>query len=211
MTTVKGDSGGTDDEWNRWKFWIGLGAGLVGGWLAWSWPGWSAAYQGKYWWDVAGVIATFAAAVSALGIAIFQHTASAAARRREPLYALRTIIDRARFLIDRIPHSGTTDIYVESFFKVEASVAPLEELRRSLQAFPLEKLFDYAAIGSVFEMQDALENAIGALRYILPFDNNWADKWAHVQGQIARATEQADLAAAQLQTAIDGAGFRAHA
>jgi hypothetical protein len=159
-------------------------------------------------WQAASAVATFLAVIAAVVIPILQRHWAQVARRREPLYALRALIARGEHLVVMIPSDGSTTVYVEHYFKNVASLNALDTVQKALHSFPIEKLMDFAAVASIFEMQDALQQAHAAVKDVLPVDGDWGNRWEKRQSSLAAAKDQVHLAVASLETALHGAGVR---
>lgn len=127
-------------------------------------------------------------------------------RRKEPLMSLQPIMERALSLLEKIPLNETTDIYVEHFFAHVSDPDAVSTVRASLIAFPIERLIDFQAIQSVFEMQDALKTASDALRSAGEGDG-WAGQWPSLRQRFEAAAAQASRAKAQFKAALDDAGI----
>lgn len=159
-------------------------------------------------WQAVSAVATFLAVIAAVTIPVLQKHWAQVARRQEPLYALRALIARGEYLVAMIPSDGPSTIYVEHYFKNVANLNALDTVQKALHAFPIEKLMDFAAVASIFEMQDALQQAHGAVDDVLPVDRDWAHRWEDKKSSVASAKAQANLAMVSLGTALDGSGIR---
>lgn len=126
-------------------------------------------------------------------------------RRQESLMTLRPIMERALNLIENIPRNEATDIYVEHFFKHISDTDALATIHRSLGAFPVERLIDYQAIQSVFEMQDALKIAHDTVSDINA-EGLRAAAWDISRRQVEEAVARAHVAKSQFKAALDSAG-----
>lgn len=162
-------------------------------------------------------IGSVVAIAAALGIALNQrHDAErqvrreAERRRREPLRALRVIVDRAHFLVAEIPISENSDIYVEHYFSHVANVQAFATAQHALQSIPLSQLVDPSAVLCIFEMQDALHLAKQVIEPIAANPDQWWYFWDQGKNQLGTAKTHAAVAHGHMLVALKDAGITDH-
>jgi hypothetical protein len=194
--------GGIMDNGKRYAEWaLVFAAGCVAGWLWAIRPGVLAEIE---WLQVMTAFGTVGAVIAAVALAVYQNVIAENARRREPLWALRAIIDHGNFLIKSVPYVGPASCEVEYYFKNGGSDS-FKTAQEALASFPIDKLLDYSAIRSLFEMQAALSGTRSIVESIGPCSVGWTDRWYRSRDLIRQARISSDLALANLQVAIDGA------
>lgn len=162
-------------------------------------------------------VGAFGAIFAAFAISHRQHLEDQRNQRHGPLLSLRSIMDRAHYLIYLAPstRSEVSSLMVHKFAD-EVDLRPYQDILEVLREYPAHSLQDYQAIQALLEMRGAMAVMLDLVSVIdrytamsISDTNDTETRCQFVIDQLfpfEECQDRADKAMTYLQVALDGAG-----